>query len=165
VSAAVEASGFELACFVVGGQTYGIEVHQVREIVRAQAVTPLPHAPRLIEGVIDLRGTILPVVDLGRALGGAPAGLGLAARIAVVEAESLAFGLRVDAAADVLAVAASEVVETPALVAESGYEAMRAVVRRSGAAPVLVLSLEHLLECVVRSGLEPPPAAHRDGGA
>jgi len=150
----------ELACFEVRGQLFGIDVQQIREIVRSQVVTPLPKAPGLIEGVIDLRGTIVPVIDLGRALCGEPSGKGTRARIAIVEVEGMVFGLRVDAAADVLAVAGRDVDAPPALVAQAGYDAVRAVVRREGAGPALVLSLEHLLESVYRSAL-PVPA---DGG-
>jgi len=145
----------ELACLEVRGQVFGVEVQQIREIVRAPAITPLPNAPALLEGVIDLRGTIVPVVDLGRALGGDPIGDGAGARIALVEVDGLTFGLRAGGASDVLAVAASDVQSPPALVAQAGYEAVRAVVRRAGAPPVLVLSLEHVLESVYRSGIEP----------
>jgi purine-binding chemotaxis protein CheW len=143
----------ELACLEVRGQRYGVDVQQVREIVRSQALTPLPKAPTLVEGVIDLRGVIVPVVDLGRALGGAPVGDGPGARIAIVEVDGLAFGLRADAASDVLAVMGSDVQSPPALVAQTGYDAVRAVVRRQGQAPVLVLALESVLESVYRSGL------------
>lgn len=143
----------ELACLEVRGQVFGVEVQQIREIVRAQTLTPLPNAPVLIEGVIDLRGTIVPVVDLGRALGGDPIDADVHARIAIVEVDGLVFGLRAGGASDVLAVAASDVQSPPALVAQAGYEAVRAVVRRRGAAPVLVLSLEHVLESVYRSGI------------
>ena len=143
----------ELACFEVRGQLFGIDVQQIREIARSQHATPLPRAPGLIEGVIDLRGAIIPVVDLGRALCGEPIADGRRARIAIVEVEGLVFGLRVDAAADVMAVAARDVEGPPLLVAQAGYEAVRAVVRREAAPPVLVLSLEHLLESVYRSAL------------
>ncbi len=143
----------ELACLEVRGQVYGLDVQQVREIVRSQTLTPLPRAPELVEGVIDLRGVIVPVVDLGRALGGAPVAHGTDARIAIVEVEGLAFGLRADAASDVLAVVGSDVQSPPALVAQAGYDAIRAVVRRQGRPPVLVLALESVLESVFRSGL------------
>jgi purine-binding chemotaxis protein CheW len=143
----------ELACLEVRGQVFGVEVQQIREIVRAQTLTPLPNAPFLIEGVIDLRGTIVPVVDLGRALGGAPVDADMKARIAIVEVDGLVFGLRAGGASDVLPVAASDVQSPPALVAQAGYEAVRAVVRRRGEPPVLVLSLEHVLESVYRSGI------------
>lgn len=153
MSPLVDDARVELACFEVHGQQYGIDVQHIREIVRAQTVTPLPRAPGLIEGVIDLRGAIVPVIDAGRALGDRPSAAGVRARIAILELDGLVFGLRVDAAADVVAVAASDVGEPPPLVAHAGYEVVRAVVRRSEALPILVLSLEHLLERVYRSAL------------
>lgn len=143
----------ELACFEVLGQQYGVDVQYIREIVRAQTVTPLPRAPGLIEGVIDLRGTIIPVIDAGRALGERPTHEGPRARIAVLELDGLVFGLRVDAAADVVAVAAGDIGEPPPLVSHAGYEVVRAVFRRPDGLPTLVLSLEHLLERVYRSAL------------
>jgi purine-binding chemotaxis protein CheW len=149
----------ELACLEVRGQSFGIEVQQIREIVRAQELTRLPRAPRLLEGVIDLRGTIVPVVDLGRALGGDPVAAGPRARIAILEVDGLVFGLRAGAASDVLAVPAADVHAPPGLMAQTGYDAVRAVVRRAGQAPVLVLSLEHVLESVYRSGI---PGTARD---
>jgi purine-binding chemotaxis protein CheW len=153
VSPAADDARVELACFEVHGQQYGIEVQHIREIVRAQTVTPLPQAPGLIEGVIDLRGAIVPVIDAGRALGDRPSAAGVRARIAILELDGLVFGLRVDAAADVVAVAAADVGEPPPLVAHAGYEVVRAVVRRPDALPTLVLSLEHLPERVYRSAL------------
>ncbi len=147
----------ELACLEVRGQVYGVDVQQIREIVRAQTLTPLPRAPELVEGVIDLRGVIVPVVDLGRALGGAPIADTAASRIAIVEIDGLAFGLRADSASEVLAVAGSDVQSPPALIAQTGYDAVRAVVRRPGLPPVLVLALESILESVYRSGLRDTP--------
>jgi purine-binding chemotaxis protein CheW len=164
VTGAFEDSRVELACFRVHGQLYGVDVQQIREIVRSQEVTKLPKAPGLVEGVIDLRGTIVPVVDLGRALGGSPCAEAPGARIAIVEVDGLVFGLRVDAASDVVAVPASDVGEPPPLVTQAGYEAVRAVVRREGAAPTMVLSLEHLLECIYRGALSPQAEASEPAG-
>jgi len=153
----IDETHVELACLEVRGQVYGVDVQQIREIVRAQTLTPLPRAPELVEGVIDLRGVIVPVVDLGRALGGAPIADVEASRIAIVEIDGMAFGLRADAASEVLAVTGSDVQSPPALVAQTGYDAIHAVVRRPGLPPVLVLALESVLESVVRSGLRDKP--------
>jgi purine-binding chemotaxis protein CheW len=142
-----------LGCFEVGGRTYALDVSQLREVVRWQQVTPLPNAPSLIEGVIDLRGAVIPVVDLGRALGVAAARPGLRARIAVVEVDGLVVGLAVDAAVEVLPVDVSRMDDPPALATHTGYDATRAVVRRPGAEPIPLLSLESLLERVYRSAL------------
>lgn len=143
----------DLAAFAVGDQVYAIDVGQIREIVRWQQVTPLPKAPVLIEGVIDLRGAVIPVVDLGRALGGAPIEDVTGARIVILESDELVLGLRVGAALEVLSPEAADLEAPPALATHAGYDAVRAVVRRQGATPVMVLSLEHLLESVYRSAL------------
>ena len=138
----------DLACFEVGGRQYALEVAELREIVRMQKITPLPLAPELIEGVIDLRGVVVPVLDLGRALGEAPVGEGASARIAVLENRGLRLGLCVHAATEVIAVESDRLEEPPELATRAGYEVIRAVVRRAEADPVMVLSLDHLLERV-----------------
>ncbi len=142
-----------LGCFEVGGSVHAIDVTQLREVVRWQPVTALPKAPALLDGVVDLRGAVLPVVDLARALGGAPLAPTARSRIAVVEVDGLVLGLAVDAAIEVLAVDVASLEDPPALASQAGYDAARAVVRRTDASPVLVLSLEHVLESVYRSAL------------
>jgi purine-binding chemotaxis protein CheW len=150
---AVGGSRITLACFELAGDVYALDVAQLREVVRWQPVTPLPRAPALIEGVIDLRGAIVPVVDLCRVLRGKPIEPGARARIAIVEIDGLVVGLAVDAATEVIAADAAALVDPPALAAQAGYDAARAVVRRAGMAPILVVALDHVLECVYRSAL------------
>lgn len=140
-----------LACFEVKGQVHAVDVLDVREIVRAMEVAPLPNAPRLIEGVIDLRGAVIPVVDLGRVLGLGGVEADLQARIVVIETDGLVLGLRVDAATDVLTLPIERLEPVPELATQAGYETVRQVVRREGEPPVMVLSLESLIEHVYRS--------------
>jgi purine-binding chemotaxis protein CheW len=142
-----------LGCFEVGGRVIAIDVAQLREVVRFEAPTPLPGAPERIEGVIELRGALVPVVDLSRALGGAAVRPGRRARIAVVEIDGLAIGFAVDAAVEILAVDGAALADPPALAVQAGCEATRAVVSRPGAAPIAVVSLEHVLETLYRSAL------------
>lgn len=151
---AVNASGanlVNLACFEVQGRVYALDVAYVREIVRTQEITPLPKSPELIEGVVELRDGVVPVIDLGRALGGVPCEVTPQARIAVLEADELVLGLVVERAADVLSLEASRLEDPPSLATHAGYEAVRAVVRRPDDRPVLVLSLDHILESIYRS--------------
>lgn len=153
----------DLATFAVHGREYAIDVTQIREIVRGRELTPLPRAPRLIEGVIDLRSSVVPVVDLGRALGGEPVEDAPGVRIVLLEVDGLLFGLRVEAALEVLGAEAAALEAPPALATHAGYDAVRAVVRRPAARPVLVLSLENLLENVYRSALPASGAASAPG--
>jgi purine-binding chemotaxis protein CheW len=148
-----------LGCFEVGGRPVGIDVAQLREVVRFQPATPLPGAPAQIEGVIELRGALVPVVDLGRLLGGEPLRPGRRSRIAVAEIDGLAIGLAVDAAIEILAVDSAALGDVPALVTQAGCEATRAVVRRPGAAPIALLSLEHVIEALYRAALPGAEAA------
>lgn len=148
-----DANQVNLACFAVRAGVYAMDVAQVREIVRCQEITPLPKAPDLIEGVIDLRGAVIPVIDLGRVLGGDPVELGPRSRVVVLEIDGLVLGVLVEAAIDVLSLDAGRLEDPPALATQAGYDAMRAVVRRPDRTPVMVLSLEHVLEAVYRSAL------------
>ena len=70
------AAGSELICVSIGEHLYAIDIMQVREIRGWTASTPLPHAPPHVLGMINLRGSILPVIDLGSLLGGLLGGQG-----------------------------------------------------------------------------------------
>jgi purine-binding chemotaxis protein CheW len=61
---AVAGAPSEILVFEVGGQHYGLPAADVRQILRAVTLTPLPRAPEIVEGVINVRGTIVPVLDI-----------------------------------------------------------------------------------------------------
>jgi purine-binding chemotaxis protein CheW len=145
--ATAESPRVKLAVFRVGSGMFALDVAHVREIVRWQTITPLPVAPRLIEGAV------VPVVDLARALGTGAVAKSATARIAIVESDGLVMGLAIDAAVEVMSIDAIALEDPPALATQAGYDAVRAVVRRKDDAPALVLSLEHILESVYRSAL------------
>jgi purine-binding chemotaxis protein CheW len=145
-----------LACFRVGERAIALDLAALRGVVRWQPATPLPGAPALIEGVIELRGGMVPVVDLGRVLGGEPVRGGPRARVAVAEVEGLLLGLAVDAALQVSQAPAAALLAPPEVATRSGRALGRALWRRPAAEPVLVLSLEAVLERV--RGSDPIPA-------
>lgn len=151
-TSALPETTISLACFEVGGRVYAIDVAHVREIVRVREVTPLPMSPPLIEGIVELRDGVVPLIDLGRVLGGKPCEIDGRSRIAVLDFDELVVGLLVEEATDVLSLDARLLEDPPALATHGGYEAVRSLVRRSEEKPVLVLSLEHILERVYRSG-------------
>jgi purine-binding chemotaxis protein CheW len=153
------AEEISLACFDARGGHYAVDVTLVREIVRSREITPLPNAPDLIEGVVELRGGFVPVLDLNRVLGGARIEVTSSSRIIVLECDGLLFGIGVEAATDVLSLDPALLEEIPQLATQVGYDTVRAVVRRPGAPPVMVLALETILENVYRSALTKPGEA------
>ncbi len=148
---AVAVDPVALVCFEVAGRSYAIDVSHMREVVRWQPTTPLPNAPPPIAGVLDLRDLVVPVLDMGLALGGAPVQAGPNARILVIEFDEMLVGLAVEAATDVLSLPPSGVDALPAFAQKAGYEAVGAVVRRAQAEPILVLRVDQLLSCLDRA--------------
>src|SRR5438876_9512707 len=109
--------------FRIGNETYGVRIASVREIVRVPEITAVPSAPELIEGVINLRGKIIPVMDLCKRFGQTDIQPDKKNRILVVELENKLTGLIVNTATEVLKIPPSEI-EAPGSVfaeGESGY--------------------------------------------
>ncbi|MEM5471514.1 chemotaxis protein CheW [Hoeflea sp. AS60] len=103
----------ELIAFNLGDQEFCIEVISVREIRSWTPATILPHSPPHVCGVINLRGVVLPVMDLSVRLGMAPAEPSQGHVIIVTQIGSQIVGLLVDAVSDILAVPASDIHSAP----------------------------------------------------
>jgi purine-binding chemotaxis protein CheW len=109
--------------FRIGNETFGVRIGSVREIVRVPEITAVPSAPETIEGVINLRGKIIPVMDLRKRFGQTEIQPDKKNRILVVELDNKLVGLIVNAASEVLRIAPSEIEAPGNLFAEgeSGY--------------------------------------------
>ena len=99
----------EVVVFEVGGQQYGLPASDVRELQRAATLTPLPRAPAVVEGVINLRGTVLPVLDIRSRFGLPPKPMEHTDHFVVAHAGERLVALRVDRATDLVRVAAADV--------------------------------------------------------
>lgn len=105
--------------FRIGRETFGLPISIVREIVRVPEITAVPNAPDYIEGVINLRGRIIPIVDLRKRFGQKSVEASTKNRIIVVEIGQRAFGLIVNSASEVLRIPPSEI-EAPSNVFQEG---------------------------------------------
>jgi purine-binding chemotaxis protein CheW len=94
----------QLVVFHIGAELYGVEIARVHEIIRLQTVTRVPRAPAFVEGVINLRGEVIPVVDLHRRFGLATVEHTRASRIVVVELGEHVVGIIVDGVSEGLRV-------------------------------------------------------------
>jgi purine-binding chemotaxis protein CheW len=92
-----------MVVFELDGREFALPLREVAEILRMVAITPVPEVPRWVVGVINLRGRVIPVIDLRRRLGFEPREPGLNTPILVVEQEARKLGLIADAVRDVLA--------------------------------------------------------------
>lgn len=109
----------QIVGFRIGRETFGLPISIVREIVRVPEITSIPNAPDYIEGVINLRGRIIPVVDLRKRFGEVVINSDKRNRIIVVELESRNIGLIVNSASEVLKIPPSDI-EAPHAVFQEG---------------------------------------------
>jgi len=108
----------ELLTFTMGDQYYAVDIMLVREIRGWTKPTPLPHAPDYMRGVINLRGTVLPILDLGARLNGQRTEATGRNVIIVVEIADQIAGLLVDAVSDILTLNRSDMQPPPELTAD-----------------------------------------------
>jgi purine-binding chemotaxis protein CheW len=99
--------------FSLAGEEYGVEILRVQEIKGQSAVTPIPNTPEHIKGVMNLRGTIIPVVDLRSKFGMTETASTQFTVVIVLRVGTKVMALVVDAVSDVLTVAENEVHATP----------------------------------------------------
>jgi len=109
----------EFIAFRVGVQEFCIDIMSVREIRGWTPATALPHAPSYVRGVINLRGSVLPVVDLAERLGFPPTDASARQVIIVVQVGAQIIGLLVDAVSDILTLTTETIQPTPEVASAS----------------------------------------------
>ena len=140
-----------LACFFLEREEYGVDVRQVQEIRRVTEITVVPRAPEFVRGVVNLRGRVIPVLDLKRKLGLGEVRIGGGARIVVVRLRERLLGLLVDGASHVLKVPVSKIEPPPEEVLEKGGDYIRGVAKLDDRLIILV-DLERLLAYELAAG-------------
>lgn len=108
----------ELIAFRIGDQEFCVNIMIVREIRGWTKATPMPHSPDYMLGVINLRGAVLPIIDLSRRLGMKPAEPSARHVIIVVQVQEKVVGLLVDAVSDILGVTDANIQPIPEVSAE-----------------------------------------------
>jgi len=142
----------QLVTFRVGGEEFGLDVFAVHEILRYQEPTPMPRAPEFVEGVLDVRGTLVPIVDLRRRFETPGAGYGEDTRIVVVDYSHERLGLVVDSVTEVLRAPETAVSPPPAYIRGLAAEFVRGIVR-VGERLVVLIDLERILSSQERIAL------------
>jgi purine-binding chemotaxis protein CheW len=133
----------QLVIFELGNESYGVDIGAVNTIIRMQPVTHVPRAPEAVVGVINLRGSIVPVMDLRkRFLAGAYEET-KASRIVVVETEIGVIGMIVDAVTETLSIAADTIEPPSTLVSTVDSQYLRGVAKVAERL-IILLNIEKL---------------------
>ena len=151
-----------LVVFNLGEEEFAVEVAQVQEIIEMQDITRLPRAPGFIKGILNLRGKILPVIDLRERLG-LPESSSEAQRIVITQLEEQFVGMMVDSVTEVLPIAASALEPPPPLVADVSGAYLRGLARLDDRLLIL-MDLSRILSAEDVEALATEQAAAKGGG-
>ena len=146
----------QLVTFRVGGEEFGLDVFSVHEILSYQQPTPMPRAPEFVEGVLDVRGTLVPIVDLRRRFETPGVVYDQDTRIVLVDFNDERLGLVVDSVTEVLRAPETAVSPPPAYIRGLAAEFVRGIVR-VGERLVVLIDLDRILSSEERIAL-----AHAD---
>lgn len=141
-------AGRELVAFRIGDQEFAIDIASVREIRGWTPETALPHAPGFVRGVINLRGHVLPILDLASRLGLGAAEPTARHVIMVVQVGTQTLGLLVDAVSDIQSAEEENIQPTPEIGADIARQFVRGILAVDGRM-IVVVALDEVL----------PPAA------
>lgn len=148
----------QVVVFRVGGQDFACNVFDVQRILRWESPAPLPKAPAFLEGVLQVQGAVVPVVDLRKRFELADTQIREETRLVVVETEGLTVAVVVDAVLEVRRVAADAVTPPPALVRGLAAEYIQGIIT-AGARTIVLLMTAKLLTSAERIALEATPLA------
>jgi purine-binding chemotaxis protein CheW len=105
----------QLVSFELGGEEYGIDVLTVREIIRMPSITKMPNTQDYVDGIINLRGIVVPIISLRRRFGLADRDIDRQSRILVMEIGAGLTGFVVDAVAEVIRISTAEIQPPPTI--------------------------------------------------
>lgn len=124
--------------FQLEDETYGINVMQVREVLRYTEIAPVPGAPDYVLGIINLRGNVVTVIDTRSRFGLTQGEVTDNTRVIVIEAESQVIGIMVDSVAEVVYLKTSEIDTTPSVGTDESAKFIQGVSNRNGHLLILV---------------------------
>jgi purine-binding chemotaxis protein CheW len=138
LAARKESRNSQWVTFSLDGETYGINVMQVQEVLRMPEVAPVPGAPEYVVGIINLRGNVVTVVDTRRRFGLAPREADEATRIVIIEVNRQVIGILVDSVAEVVEFDADAIETAPTVGTEESSRYIQGVHTRDGRLIILV---------------------------
>ena len=106
----------QIACFRLGEDLYAADIMRIKEIIRPQKLTSLPKSPAFVEGVLNLRGTVIPVIDLRKRFDFPLASHGKNTRLLIVAVGRQLLGLEVDEVTEVITLHVKDIKPPPQVV-------------------------------------------------
>ncbi len=143
----------QMVAFILENEEFAVNIHQVREVLKLTKITPLPRSLEFVEGVINLRGEVIPVLDLRKRFGITETKRDEESRIIIVEVNGNDVGLIVDSVTEVIRMPENEIHEAPGNVAGARTDLIKAVGKKDDRL-IIILELEKILTSEEQIALE-----------
>ena len=134
----------QLVTFTLGNEEYAVDILRVQEINRMKEITRVPNSPAYVEGVINLRGKVIPVVSLRKKFGLADRENDEQSRIMIMDIQGITMGLVVDAVSEVLRIPASTVEPTPPMASNISTEFIKGIAKMEDRL-IILLDMDRLI--------------------
>lgn len=142
----------QLVVFALAGEAYGVDISSVREIIRMQEITRVPRTPEFVEGVINLRGRVIPVIDLRKRFGLPIAKENKENRIVVVDIAGQDIGTVVDAVTEVLRIPVASIEPPSSMISTADSDYLLGIAKLNGRL-IILLDLGRVLSEVEKGTL------------
>lgn len=155
----------QIVIFELSSEYFGVDIAAVQSIIKIQPITKLPHTPEFVEGVTNLRGKVLPVIDLRKRFGVVAREMDRNSRIIVVSFDQNEVGMIVDEVSEVVTVPAGSVEAAPAIATTIDSTFIKGIAKLAGNSAqqedrlVILLDLAHVLSTKEQAGLPELSAA------
>jgi len=143
----------QLISFIVGEEEYGLEILRVKEVIRLREITRLPRAPSFVKGIINLRGDVIPIIDLRDRFGLERKEYTSMTRVIVVDVDGRLVGMVVDAASQVVRVPADQIDPPPPIVGGLSAEFIKGVGKLDERL-IILLNIDRILSIQEKVELE-----------
>ncbi len=142
----------QIVIFELGSEQFGVNIASVESIIKMQPITKMPQAPGFVEGVINLRGKVLPVIDLHKRFNMVEREADKSSRIIVVSIDQTGIGVIVDGVSEVLTVPENAIEATPPITTTVDSTFITGIAKLDGRL-VILLDLDKILSIHEQEGL------------
>lgn len=143
-TSAVEEELLQLVTFTLKGEEYAVDILSVQEINRINDITKVPKSPHYVEGVINLRGRVMPAINLRKKFGFEEKAIDETSRVIIIDKEGIASGLIVDSVSEVLRIP-SNIVEPPPITSEMNSKYIKGIAKLANKL-IILIDIDNLME-------------------
>jgi purine-binding chemotaxis protein CheW len=143
-TSAVEEQVLQLVTFTLKDEEYAVDILSVQEINRITEITKVPKSPHYVEGVINLRGRVMPAINLRKKFGFEEKAIDETSRVIIIDKEGITSGLIVDSVSEVLRIP-SNIVEPPPITSEMNSKYIKGIAKLENKL-IILIDIDNLME-------------------